>query len=159
MRAWVVRGIDAYSKLPSPVRWSVAFACAAAVWWSSSRAGTGVPVPLWRGVLHNGGHVVAFGLLALSVELAGSPPAGAGRRWPLPIAPAVATLYGIVDELHQRLVPGRQASVLDVLSDAIGATLFVSVHAWLRAGTGRLAIASILLTVGGVGSAVAATLW
>ena len=50
------------------------------------------------------------------------------RSWPaLPpwlavaIAALLATIYGVSDELHQRLTPGRNADVNDVVADAIGA--------------------------------------
>ena len=36
---------------------------------------------------------------------------------------AIAILYGISDEWHQLYVPGRDASLVDVLADLVGATL------------------------------------
>jgi VanZ family protein len=36
------------------------------------------------------------------------------------MAAAITVLYGISDEIHQSFVPGRDASVLDVLIDAAG---------------------------------------
>lgn len=38
------------------------------------------------------------------------------------IALTVAVLYGLSDEWHQRFVPGRTPDVMDVITDAIGAT-------------------------------------
>jgi len=38
-------------------------------------------------------------------------------------AVGAATLYGISDEIHQWFVPGRQADLLDVIADAVGALL------------------------------------
>jgi len=38
-------------------------------------------------------------------------------------AAALASLYGMSDEFHQRFVPGRSAEWADVLADAIGALL------------------------------------
>lgn len=38
-------------------------------------------------------------------------------------AAVIAALYGVTDELHQLFVPGRQADVLDVAADSIGATI------------------------------------
>ena len=38
-------------------------------------------------------------------------------------AAALAALYGMSDEFHQRFVPGRNADWADVLADAIGAVL------------------------------------
>jgi VanZ family protein len=36
---------------------------------------------------------------------------------------SISTLYGITDEIHQSFVPGRDAAVLDLVLDMIGATL------------------------------------
>ena len=38
-------------------------------------------------------------------------------------AAVVSTVYGVTDELHQSLVPTRQSDALDVLADAIGASV------------------------------------
>jgi VanZ family protein len=40
---------------------------------------------------------------------------------------ALATLYGMTDEFHQRFVPGRNSDWADVLADGIGALLGASV--------------------------------
>ena len=40
---------------------------------------------------------------------------------------AATVLYGVVDELHQATVPGRDASSLDLLADALGAVLGVTI--------------------------------
>lgn len=34
-----------------------------------------------------------------------------------------ALLYGLTDEYHQSLVPGREADVLDLLADTVGGLL------------------------------------
>lgn len=36
---------------------------------------------------------------------------------------AVATLYGVTDEWHQRFVPPRQVETFDVVADAVGAAI------------------------------------
>ena len=57
-------------------------------------------------------HGVTFGILATFIYLA-------WRRfgWAL----ALASLYGVSDEVHQRFVPGRSADVTDWLADTLGA--------------------------------------
>jgi VanZ family protein len=50
---------------------------------------------------------------------------------PLPtfaLAVALATLWGITDEIHQAYVPGRNADVEDVVADASGAALAASLY-------------------------------
>ena len=41
----------------------------------------------------------------------------------VPLAFALAALYGVSDEVHQAFVPGREASVFDWLADAAGALI------------------------------------
>ncbi len=51
---------------------------------------------------------------------------GAFRRWGLGALAAVllaGVLYGVLDEWHQRSIPGRDSSPYDVMADAIGAAL------------------------------------
>ena len=42
----------------------------------------------------------------------------------------ICFLYGISDEVHQAFVPGREASVGDLLADVAGAAIVVAL--WLR---------------------------
>lgn len=42
-----------------------------------------------------------------------------------------AVAFGISDELHQWLVPNRQADIWDVLADTLGAILFVSLWVFI----------------------------
>lgn len=72
--------------------------------------------------LRKTGHVTAFGILAVLVWFA----LGQTRKaylW----AWAFATLYGGIDELHQRFVPDRGPSLIDVGIDSIGAALALAV--------------------------------
>ena len=99
----------------------------AALWWSSSRP-PGAELPTTGGaLLHNAMHVVAFGFVAGASWLAWSR-VPAGSRQPLRSvgATALAAVYGVVDELHQAYVPGRDCSMFDVLSDLAGAALAVA---------------------------------
>jgi len=59
---------------------------------------------------------------------------GAGRGWKLDwalLALAIATAYACSDEFHQIFVPGRGASVHDVLIDMAGASLAQVILWWL----------------------------
>lgn len=69
-------------------------------------------------------HMVLYGILALLLLLAIS---GSQRPTRTAMLAAVvgAVLYGISDEFHQSFVPGRDASVFDLVVNAIGATLAV----------------------------------
>ena len=50
------------------------------------------------------------------------------------IAAVVGLCYGISDEVHQSFVPGREASVFDVLADGVGSV----VGAWVGVVCARL---------------------
>jgi VanZ family protein len=68
-------------------------------------------------------HAGAYGLLALLLTLALTSP-GSRAGWAAVLsATLIATVYGISDEWHQSMVPGRDASLYDLTADAIGAFL------------------------------------
>lgn len=104
------------------------FLVAASLWFLSSRPGTVGPVSMVWNFVHNSAHVVAYAGLGASILLAF--PENVRRRGCVP-AVLMSSAYGLVDEWHQSHVPGRVASLADVVSDAIGATLAVCALAWL----------------------------
>ncbi len=80
-------------------------------------------------------HTMLFALLTLLL------------RWPSRVRSALlaaalawtlGTAWGLVDELHQAFVPGRSTDALDLLADAIGAAIAVSLFEVVRRGHGRL---------------------
>jgi hypothetical protein len=71
-------------------------------------------------VIKKGGHLVAFGLLAYTLEYGFNQDT---RRMKIIICVLVLA-YGISDEIHQAFVPGRSPGVVDVLID-VGATILV----------------------------------
>jgi len=75
-------------------------------------------------------HMLAYGLLALTVLwfVMSAQPAGL-----LNVALKtvfVCLLYGMSDEFHQSFIPGRSVSVIDLLADLVGSILVCTI--WLR---------------------------
>lgn len=69
-------------------------------------------------VLQNSAHAVVYGILAATWLYALGYDRQAARR-----AVLFCILYGVMDEIHQSFIPGRTASVIDVLVDATGAVV------------------------------------
>lgn len=61
-------------------------------------------------------HAITFGILGALIYL------GTGRVW---LSVLLASLYGISDELHQLVVPGRSTNGLDWLADTLGAVIAI----------------------------------
>jgi VanZ family protein len=117
--------------------WGPVLAYMALIFYSSSRP----PPPLFREtpdyLLHLGGYFI-LGLLAVRAFGGGLPPREGSGAFLL--GPLFAVLYAVSDEWHQSFVPGREASGLDLLADAIGASLaaaMVSLRWWGAAGDRR----------------------
>ena len=72
-------------------------------------------------------HFGAYGLLSaiLYLNLLFQEKFKLFSKYPATFTLIVASLYGMVDELHQLFVPGRSADVRDWLADFIGAVLGV----------------------------------
>jgi VanZ family protein len=66
------------------------------------------------------GHFTVYAVLAVLLSW-GLRREGLPVRRALPLALALATLYGVTDEVHQGFVPGRDPDPLDLLVDAVGA--------------------------------------
>ena len=77
-------------------------------------------------------HAIEYGILGLLCARAlctGFP--GLRPRHALLAAALITALFGYLDELHQAFVPGRDASVYDLMADAVGAGLGVLAYALL----------------------------
>ena len=80
--------------------------------------------PLPAGISDKPAHAfgyLGFGLVIARALAGGLPPRITLRQALLGLA--LASLYGITDELHQHFVPGRTADIADWYSDSIGAAL------------------------------------
>ncbi|MBI5851851.1 MAG: VanZ family protein [Planctomycetes bacterium] len=101
----------------------------------------------------NGGHFVLFGVLAALAALALSARSRARRL----TAIGLAVAWGVLDELHQRSVPGRDCSVFDIATDACGAWFAVAALSLLRGASGGARRAMFAAAALGLGAIVAGT--
>jgi len=77
----------------------------------SSQPSSDLPNFNWADeIVKKGGHIVGYAMLALSYWYALR--MQSGQRW---LAWLLSVLYALTDELHQSFVPGRYASIWDVL--------------------------------------------
>lgn len=111
---------------PWLLRAALPIAIMASIWWASGRTPESIEPLRIPSLIHNAMHVAVFGLLAAALWLA---LARVHRRedrtaWIGAVVTAIA--YGVVDELHQSLVPGRECSLADIGSDAFGAAIAVA---------------------------------
>ncbi len=102
-------------------RWGPAAAQMAVIYLASNTPSRDLPdFGLWQEVVANLGHAVGYALLALALARGwwwGRPWDRAGAGGVL----ALALAYAVSDELHQAFVPGRSATLADVIVDAVGA--------------------------------------
>jgi VanZ family protein len=82
----------------------------------------------WEILIKKGGHVIAYGLLAVLTMRAGLMWDVTQRRAAM-VGVVLAIGYAVLDEFHQSFVPGRHPSATDIGLDLIGAVLFV-LAAW-----------------------------
>ncbi len=114
---------------PRRLGWLPPLAWAALIWFTSSQSPAPAPRNWgWRAVAQNFLHAPAYGFLALLLLLwlpARKP--FEGRRWiegdkaPRLTIVGLVLVYGITDECHQGTTPGRDLSVLDIVTDVVAA--------------------------------------
>ena len=91
----------------------------ALIYFVSGRSLSGVHVPGWD----KGAHIVAYLVLGMVCLRATHGGIGSVRLRPALVAVSLGLAYGMFDEWHQSLVPGRHASVADWFADATGVLL------------------------------------
>lgn len=103
------------------------------------------PTTLWRRAVQDAGHGPVFAGIAIVLLLLQPAPSGTRpRAWPQYRRAFLAAMaIGALTELAQRWLPGRSASMQDVLHDAAGASLGLCLVWWLErrrcAGVGAAA--------------------
>jgi len=103
------------------IRWVPAVVWMAVIFWLSSRPG---PAPAGIEIPDKIAHFAVYAVLGALLWRAAAP-LGAGAAAALGIV--ICALYGVSDEFHQRLVPGRTADVRDWIADIAGAAAAVVV--------------------------------
>jgi hypothetical protein len=138
----------------------IGFAVAAAAWmglifYLSSLSGVstgdenfhpiGAAAVYWQGGLRSyAGHIVLYGVLAALIQaILWGWNLGFRVRWSI-IAALVSSLFGISDEYHQSFVFGREASGLDLLVDAVAATVSATLLWTLATSRARLAVQALI---------------
>lgn len=128
------RILDGYDCLPRWLRVLLAVVWAAVLWWLTDSPSADLPVVPVHALLANGAHVVAFGILAALLFLAGDGSLSSRSLW----AVGLTVAYGVATELNQALgASGRAGDPWDVAADAIGAVMFTGALVWARSGSGR----------------------
>jgi VanZ family protein len=116
-------------KVPAPL-------IAALIWFLSSQR----ILPKPKGILgfDKLQHLLAFAVLACAAGLWVSREKWKSRaRFFLLIIAAIGSAYGIVDEVHQFFVPGRDCNVWDWIADTLGAVIGAAAVAGVMAVTDR----------------------
>ncbi len=116
-------------------RWGPVILQAAALFAASSLPSVPVAVTVWDKAAHFLAYAVFAMLWLRALHGTVAPPFRSG---PVVVAVACAVLYGATDEIHQSFVPGRDASLLDLLADALGAIFGVAILVLTMSRRGRM---------------------
>ncbi|MCH8820099.1 MAG: VanZ family protein [Acidobacteria bacterium] len=116
--------------------WGPAAACAALIFALSHQSDP--PGAEWFSSFDSVVHFLEYGMFALTLVWG----ATSGFRLSLTtksavVVCAVALLYALSDEWHQSLIPNRDASLLDVVADAVGSIASVMIVYRSGQGTSR----------------------
>jgi VanZ family protein len=109
------------------MRWTPALALMAAIFLlSATPSDEMVSFGVYDLLVKKGSHMVGYGLLALTFLRA----IGYQRKNHIPLVLLLVFLYAASDEFHQSFVPGRNASLVDVGIDLVGAVLALFASRW-----------------------------
>lgn len=115
--------------------WLPALAYMALIWVLSSLSLSSLSVEDFP-FRDKGVHFVEYGVLGFLLAHA------VFRTWPrhhplrtASLAVLVASMWALLDEIHQAFVPGRASDELDLLADVLGATMGVTVRYVVTAAT------------------------
>ena len=112
------------------MRWALAIGYAALILTVSSIPSDEFPVGMPLNI-DKVAHAVEYAILVFLVCRAVRTP----TRRALILIVLSCTIYGILDELHQHLIPGRFPSIWDAAADAVGCAITVAV--WHVRATSR----------------------
>jgi len=104
------------------------------IFWLSSQTRSEVPsFGVWDLLVKKGAHFLGYGLLALLAYFAmAGERSGSVEKRPFLIALLITILYAMSDEWHQRFVPTRNGTAVDVLIDSLGGIAALAVlWGWL----------------------------
>ncbi|MEJ5198229.1 MAG: VanZ family protein [Anaerolineae bacterium] len=119
------------------LRWAAVAAWMALIFFLSAQPHLPDLAPGLPGAEEIGGHLTAYGILAVLVWWALR---GLESKTPATWALLITMLYAATDEFHQSFVPGRTMTLEDLVVDLIGASLGLLLVNWvhLRRLRGRL---------------------
>lgn len=104
----------------STLRWLPLVLWMAIIFVVSHQPSSAIPqYGIWDVLVKKGGHLLAYAILAVLAKYA-----GLSNR----VALVLALSYAISDELHQRLIPGRNGRPLDVMIDFVGAVMGLAMY-------------------------------
>ena len=88
-----------------------------------------LPVPMLFNGMDKLAHVLCYGILVFLLARSLVPPeVTSGKR--VLLLTILVTAYGMTDEFHQSLVPGRDASAWDVMADGAGGLVVAWTMHW-----------------------------
>ncbi len=106
------------------------------IFWLSSQQALPPPPGISYTIAAIAGHFVLYAVLMLLLLVAIDMPQQP-RAARVKVALAIALIYAVSDEFHQSFVPGREASVFDIVVDTCGAscTAIAWMVGWRRIAT------------------------